>query len=115
MNRPNLYARYMQDPVPVRLGNLASSLSALSRSAASETRLDSVPAILDECKHFIEWTGPETEVEVAGELVRLQVQIAGWQRKWDTLKLDPEKTAEVAALARKGSEQVLEWSGLLEE
>src|SRR5947207_2411213 len=102
MNKPHLYARYMRDPIAVRLGNLASSLARLSKDVA-EGRDECVLAMLDECKHFIEWTGPETEIEVAGELVRLQVQIAGWQRKWDTLKLDPEKTAEVAALARKGA------------
>ena len=114
MNWDRLNDRYMRDPVPIRLGNLASSLAALSTSAASAVRHDHARTVIDECKHFIEWTGPETDIEVAAELVRLQVRLAGWQRHWEELRADPDRVAEVSAEARRASDPVLEWSGLLD-
>jgi hypothetical protein len=115
MNQTGLKDRYLKFPLPVRLGNLASSLAHLATTAEMRSQYDHVPRMLSECKSFIEWTGPETAVEIAEQLVRIQVQLAVWQLNWEKIRYDPEKAAEVVIGARASSDQVLQWSGLLDE
>jgi hypothetical protein len=115
MNHPGLKERYMSFSLPVRLGNLASSLAHLSTTAEMKSQHDHVPRMLRECKSFIEWTGPETEVEIAEQLVGLQVQLAIWQLSWDSMRRDPIGTEQLVTSARASSDQVLQWSGLLDE
>ena len=59
---------------------------------------------MDESKHFIEWTTAEAEVNIAAELVELQVELAGWQRSWS-------QTWDDAALRKQLAEKAGIWSG----
>ncbi len=115
MNSSGPKERYMRFPLSVRLGNLASSLAHLSTTAEMKSQHDYVPRMLRECKCFIEWTGPETEVEIAEQLVGIQVQLAIWQLNWDVMRSDPKETEELVTSARVSADQVLQWSGLLDE
>lgn len=106
--------RYLRDPLPVRLGNLASNLTRIASCSQRPSQLETVLSMLDESKHFIEWTGPEAAVEVQPELARLQVELARWQLRKDALLSDPLACVELSQAARDRAEQVLKWSGLLE-
>jgi hypothetical protein len=68
-----------------------------------------------ESKRFIEWTAADVSPDIQPELVRLQVELALWQLRWPGLSGDPAAREELARRARERSQQVLEWSGLLDE
>ncbi len=114
MINAELQSRYLRDPLPVRLGNLSSSLGRLARTIHDPSRRETADYMLDECKWFIEWTAGETDIEVAAQLVELQVTLAGWQRGLAGESRVPLDTAAAARLARESAEKVLQWSGLLD-
>ena len=70
--------------------------------------------LLDESKHFIEWTAAEAEVETAAQLVELQVQLALWQLDWDALWPDSDRRERMATESRAWSDRVLQLSGLID-
>ena len=69
--------------------------------------------MLQESKIFIEWTAKDAEVEIAAELVELQVQLACWQYCWARIWEDAEQRKRVAEQTKIWSEKVLNMSGLL--
>jgi hypothetical protein len=105
--------RYLRDPLPMRLGNLASNLARI-RSIATQTALgEATKRVVRESKHFVEWAGKDAELEVQIELVELQRQLARWQFKWDEIWNDQEKRNSIAEQAGIWSEKILDRSGLL--
>lgn len=106
--------RYMRDELPVRLGGLAANLRRVKSAASRDENRAAVEGLLDESKHFIEWTAAEADIDQAAELVELQVQLARWQYKWHDIWSDPERRQEVAGQAGRWSDRVLELSGLME-
>jgi hypothetical protein len=105
--------RYMNDPLPVRLGGLAANLSRIKSFSTNDASRETVASLIDESKMFIEWTAAQAEIETAGKLVELQVQLARWQLQWQNIWEDPSKRRQVAELSNIWSKQVLEFSGLL--
>jgi len=51
--------------------------------------------VLQECKLFIEWTAQDAEIEIAGELVELQIELACWQYSWARIWEDAEQRMRV--------------------
>src|SRR5512139_2658337 len=105
--------RYLRDSLPVRLGGLAANLSRIKSFAAQDTSRDAIESMLDESKHFIEWTATETEIQTAAQLVELQVQVARWQLTWTNTWSDPLQRKQLAEQSAMWSKRVLEMSGLL--
>ena len=105
--------RFMKDPLPIRLGNLAANLSRIKSFSANDASRDTVASLIDESKMFIEWTAAQAETETAAKLVELQVQLALWQLQWQNIWVDPSRRAQVAEQSSAWSKQVLEMSGLL--
>ena len=105
--------RYLQDHVAVRLGGLAANLSRIQSFATYDTSREAVASVIEESKYFIEWTAAEAEVSTAAELVKLQIQLAGWQRNWGHIWDDPRQRSQMAEESAAWSKRVLEMSGLL--
>jgi hypothetical protein len=105
--------RYLRDSLPVRLGGLAANLSRIKSFAVQDASRDAVASMLDESKHFIEWTAAETEIQTAAQLVELQVQVARWQLTWTNVWNDPLQRKQLAEQSATWSKRVLEMSGLL--
>jgi hypothetical protein len=105
--------RYLRDSLPVRLGGLAANLSRIKSFAAQDASREAVESMLDESKHFIEWTAAEAEVQTAAQLVELQVQMARWQQTWTKTWSDPLERKRLAEQSATWSKRVLEMSGLL--
>jgi len=105
--------RYLRDGLPIRLGGLAANLGRIRSFAAGSASDQVVESLMDESKHFIEWTAAEAEVDTAAELVELQVELAGWQRSWSQTREDATLREQVAKKAAIWSERVLGMSGLL--
>jgi hypothetical protein len=105
--------RYLRDELPVRLGGLAANLARIKSFSDHADHRDVVERLLEESKFFIEWTVPDAGLEVQAELVELQLQLARWQRQWETLWADPVQRAAAVGQAQEWSKRVLERSGLL--
>lgn len=114
MDREMIRERYLRDSVPVRLGGLAANLLRINSFANRETNFAVVESLLDESKHFIEWTAAEVEIEDAAELIELQVQLARWQQNWLVIGNDSARRQQVAKESHSWSDRVLDMSGLLE-
>jgi hypothetical protein len=106
--------RYMQDDLAIRLGGLAANLLRVKSFCERDANQEAVQNLIDESKFFIEWTASETEVEIAAELVELQVQLACWQRQWATIWADSDRRRAIAQSSGGWSSRVLDMSGLLE-
>lgn len=105
--------RYLRDELPTRLGGLATNLGRLRSFAARGANDELVESLIDESKHFIEWTAVEAEVNTAAELVQLQIELAGWQLGWPKAREDGAFREQVAKKAGIWSKRVLAMSGLL--
>jgi hypothetical protein len=112
-NYNNLKFRYLQDELPIRLGNLASNLARIKSRCQNSANKELVATLLQESKLFIEWTAQDAEIEIASELVDLQIQLARWQYAWGNIWDNIEQRLEVAEKAKFWSEKVLNMSGLL--
>ncbi|MDQ3247893.1 MAG: hypothetical protein M3Q45_01670 [Chloroflexota bacterium] len=110
-----IQTRYLRDPLPVRLGGLAANLARIKSASDHPANQAAIVSMLDESKHFIEWTAAEAEAEVAAELVELQVQLARWQRQSVTIWADPAQRLAMAEGAKRWSDRILDLSGLLKE
>lgn len=105
--------RYMRDPLPVRLGNLASNLARI-RSIATQPDLgEAARRVIRESKYFVEWAGKDADLQIQIELVELQRQLARWQFKWHEIWNDIESRTSLAEQAGVWSEKILDRSGLL--
>jgi len=112
-NQAVVRERYLRDAVPTRLGGLAANLRRIHAFARQDTGHEVVAGLIDESKHFIEWTAREAPLDTAAELVVLQVQLARWQGRWPEIWSDGPQRAEVGEQARVWSDRVLQLSGLL--
>jgi len=105
--------RYLRDPLPVRLGNLASNLARIQSIATRPELGDAAKRVIRESEHFVEWAGKDAELFVQVELVELQRRLAEWQFNWNEISNDLEKRNSVAEQAGFWSEKILDCSGLL--
>ncbi|MFZ5516064.1 MAG: hypothetical protein ACOY90_05470 [Candidatus Zhuqueibacterota bacterium] len=113
IDKETLKQRFLSDPVPIRLGNLASTLGRISSTARTSGSVKAVADLLDEAKHLIEWTAAETEAHTAAELVQIQRLIVIWQSIWEDAGDDRPHRTLLATLAKDWSEKTLDYSGLL--
>ena len=112
-NKEKLYERFMRDPLPRRLGGLSATLGRISSSARQSTDMEQVASLLDEAKHFIEWTAAEAEPEIGFELVAMQRLIVLWQKAWTRTAPTHEQRTLLATQAKQWSDQILELAGLV--
>lgn len=105
--------RYLRDDLSVRLGGLAANLSRIKSFANNENNKAVVESLIDESKHFIEWTAHETELETAAKLAELQVELALWQIKLDKVWPDAAQRKRISEISNVWSQQILKASGLL--
>src|SRR3990167_1533442 len=82
MIKDALRERYLRDPLPIRLGNLASSLARIASCSENPKNHEVVTSVLEESKYFAEWAAPEAPVEIQAVLAEVQGQLALWQRRW---------------------------------
>lgn len=107
--------RYLHDPLPIRLGGLAANLARINSFSDHDGHFDLVRNMIEDSEYLVEWAAPDATLETQAELVELQIQLAVWHLKWQTIWSDVERRRAVAAHAGTWSERVLELSGLLNE
>ncbi len=97
--------RFIRDPAPVRLGNLASNLLRLSKWVQMNKTDESVIDLIREIAWSMEWTGEMASMEIA----EMQREICRWRRAWP---IDSDRSL-LALRAHQMSHRILELSGLL--
>ncbi|MBD2241367.1 hypothetical protein H6G35_33085 [Aulosira sp. FACHB-113] len=107
-------ARFQSENTSNRLGHIASNLARL-RTFCNTDYPEAVESVADETMYFIEWTAADIEPEYAEELVNIQVQIARWKLKFDSLWSDESERRNMSEQASTWSARVLDMSGLLSE
>jgi hypothetical protein len=112
-NRDAIHDRYLRDKLPTRLGGLAANLSRIKSFAIHEVNREAVVGLIEESKFFIEWTAADADIDMAAELVELQIQLARWERNWENIWVDHEQRQQVIEQSTHWVEKVLEMSGLL--
>jgi hypothetical protein len=108
-----LRSRYIQDPVPTRLGGLAANLARVASFSKHAGHQEVVSSILQESKWFIEWTAVELNIQQTAELVTLQVQMALWSLQAPDQWQDESWRLALASESERWSQRVLDMSGLL--
>ena len=111
-NQEKIRYRFLRDSLPRRLGGLAATLGRISSNAVSSTNPLIVSNLLDEAKHFIEWTAAETEPEIGVELVRMQRLITLWQKAWNDASQIHQQRIILSVQAKDWADKALEFSGL---
>lgn len=106
-NSDRIRVRFLQDALPVRLMGLAASLSRIASSARRTTGAEAVAALLEESQYLIEWTALDAPIEVAEELVNLQVVLALWRRAWVEVHPSRMQSNILAVQAKQWSDQVM--------
>jgi hypothetical protein len=106
---------YLRETLPNRLGELSENLARISSLSQNDQGCDTVAILIEESKFFIEWTAMDAGMDLAAELVELQVQLARWQLGWQNIWSDRDRKLEVANQAKVWSNRVMEMSGLLSE
>ena len=100
--------RYLQDPLPIRLGGLAADLARIASWADNPKNHRAVAGLLEESKYFCEWAAPDAPLDVQEALAEVQLQLAIWHRRW----LDGEADPRMQATAQQWSDRFLDLSGL---
>jgi len=110
----SLRERFMREPFPRRMGELASALSSARSFSDHPAHRDVVKMFLEEGAHYLEWVLPDADSVLQQELNELRRDLAEWENNWQGIWDDPEKRTSVAEQAGSWSNKVLERSGLLE-
>ncbi len=97
--------RFLKDGLSKRLGGIASNLARLKSFSQMPNNKKVINDLIEESKFFIEWTAPETSLDIQEELVNIQLKLA--------LCSLSNKQKEIAGSAGKWAEKILKLSGLL--
>jgi hypothetical protein len=106
-------ARFLKESLPIRLASLAADLGRVSSSARHQSGAESVAEMLEESRYYIEWTAAEAEPEIAAELVDIQRMLSLWVKTWPDAQKNVTQRTLLSVQAKKWSDLVLGYSGLL--
>ena len=104
-----IHQRYLRDPLPIRLGGLAADLARIASCADNPKHRDAVAYLLEEGKHFAEWTAADAPLATQAVLAEIQRELAHWERAW----LRGEPLYEMQERAEQRSEELLKLAGLI--
>ena len=104
--------RYSRQSVDRQLGALAASLARVASAARKPARAAGLPAMLDECIRYIEWTAPQLAPEAGAELADVQLMLGLWRAGWPVAQTSASQRLLLALQAQKWSDQALQYSGL---
>ena len=98
-NSEKIRERYLRDALPVQLGGLAANLARIRSFSHHHEHKYVVDNLIDESKHFIEWSAPGAELGIQVDLVELQLILARWHLRLDRIWNEPSQRAKIADVA----------------
>jgi hypothetical protein len=96
-----------------QLGALAATLARIASSSIKPTRTAATGSMLAECIDFIEHLTPLDSSKTLSEINDLQTMLILWRDSWSHAQQNESQRKLLSLQARKWSDQVLEYSGLL--
>lgn len=108
-------ASFIKESPARQLGALAATLGRIASSAEKAARSKAIIPMLEECIQFIEWTISDQNDVTKKELNDLSMMLKLWHDSWEYTKENEPLRTLLALQAKKWSDQVLEFSGLLSD
>ena len=99
--------RFIRDPSPVRMGNLASDLLRLSKWIQARHNDEAIVDLMRKIASLMEWSGDLASPELAD----MQREICRWRRIWPV----EQARSLLAFRALQMSNRILDRSGLLDD
>jgi hypothetical protein len=106
--------KFKRQTLPRQFGALAANLARISSVARWPEPSDVLLPMLTESIYFAEWMLPQVEPETVANLVDLQVMLGLWRKSWPRAKEDRTQRTLLSFQAKKWSDQVLDYSDLLQ-
>lgn len=106
--------KFAQQSLPRQLGALAANLARIASCLRRPAPYEVVTPMMHESIQFIEWIAPLAEPEIASKLMDIQVMLALWRTSLSASPINSAQKALLSLQAQKWSEQVLDYSGLLD-
>lgn len=113
MDASELRQQFLKEPIPRRLGNLASTLHRMADFIEIRRPEQSVLALIDEAEHFVRWTQPELDSDRAVMLDKLLAELDTWRPPFRSASGAPEARLHVEGQARVWTSRIIEVSGLI--
>lgn len=112
-NIEKIETRYMQDELPIRLGNLASNLARIASVSKNPDNWKVIDSLMEESKFFIEWNIKDSDYEQLILLSKIQRQLAFWHCLWEQIHTNEIKCETIRNYTQKWSKELLEIAGLV--
>jgi hypothetical protein len=106
--------KYLRQPMPRRLGNLASNLNRIATYSNGSFSKENIFDLIRESQYFAEWTAADAPLELKLNLVEMQRQLARWKIHWDDTWENQSKKTQMQQEAKRWSDRLIEHSGLLQ-
>jgi hypothetical protein len=113
IDEQRLKSLHLRDPIPIRLGNLASSIKRLGYLIQSNKPDLAINQLFQECRLFAGWTAPHAGLETKAALEALQRDLEDWQSRFHAINGNDARRVEIASACEQWANRVLEISGLL--
>jgi hypothetical protein len=104
---------FLKESPPRQLGALAATLARVSSSSMKPARTAAIVPMLSECIEFIEKLTPPDSPKIASEIKDLGIMLGLWRESWPYVHEHESQRQLLSMQARKWSDLVLEYSGLL--
>lgn len=104
---------FLEESYPRQLGAIATTLARISSSAPKPSRVNAVAFMLDESIQFIEQILSAKQSQTPQELKDLQIMLSLWREGWNYAQANESQRKLLSFQAKKWSDQVLDYSGLL--
>ena len=105
---------FLKEAPPRQLGALAASLARIASSATKPARTAAIDPMLSECIQFVEWTTPQASSKVAAEIADLRAMLMLWRDSWPHAQQNENLRSLLSFQAKKWSDQIVGYSGLLD-
>lgn len=107
--------KYLRQPMPRRLGNLASNLNRIATYSNGSFSKDNIYELIRESQYFGEWTAENASLELTQQIVEMQRQLARWKLHWNAIWENESRKTQMQKQAKLWSDKMIEHSGLLQE
>ena len=104
--------RYRRQPLPMRLGNLASNLARIRTMALDQRTVADGAKVVEESRHFADTLIADTNPFLSEEMANLRDLLDEWLAAWPRLAQPSESLTEITKAAARWSALLIERSGL---
>lgn len=108
-----LRERFLRHPLPIRLGELSSSLARAKYLADHKTPEKLALSFLREPALYLEWGFPDADSGLQTDLAELQQLIAYLRENWQAIWENPVERTAIGVSFDEWSQKMLDRSGLL--